>query len=70
MSVADISFIKILKVIVLGCLVWLLAFLTIWGAGSEWQQAMRIAIGPSVGWVLGNLPETGMIVPTLEGLRK
>lgn len=70
MSVSDVDLRKVGKVLFLGCLVWVLAFLTIWGAGSEWMQAAKIAIGPSVGWVLGNLAETGMTVPTMEGLRK
>jgi hypothetical protein len=70
MSVSDVDLRKVGKVLFLGSLVWFLSFLTIWGAGSEWIQAMKIAIGPAVGWVVGNLAETGMTVPTMEGLRK
>jgi hypothetical protein len=70
MSVTDVDLKKVGKVFFLGSLVWLLAFLSIWGAGSEWAQAMKIAIGPAVGWVAGNLAETGMAVPGVEGLRK
>jgi hypothetical protein len=70
MSVSEVDFAKVFKVLSLGVLVWLLAFLSIWGAGSEWLPAMKIAIGPAVGWIAGNLPETGMIVPTMDGLKK
>lgn len=70
MSVSDVDLRKVGKVLFLGSLVWVLAFLTIWGAGSDWAQSMKIAIGPSVGWVIGNLAETGLIVPTVEALRK
>ena len=70
MSVQDVDFRKVFKVLAFGCIVWLLTFLTVWGAGSEWASAMKIAIGPSVGWVIGNLAETGFIVPTVESVRK
>ena len=49
MSVSDVDLRKVGKVLFLGSLVWFLSFLTIWGAGSEWIQAMKIAIGPPWG---------------------
>lgn len=70
MSVADVDLKKVGKVLFLGSIVWLLAFLSIWGAGSEFWQSMKIAIGPAVGWVVGNLSETGMVVPSMEGVKK
>lgn len=69
MSASDIDIRKVLKILFLGGIVWALAFVACLGA-VEWQSAMRIAIGPAVGWVIGNLAEVGMVVPNMEGLRK
>lgn len=70
MSVSDIDLLKLGKVLLLGGLVWVLAFLTIWASGSvEVMVACKMAIGPAVGWIVGNIQETGMVV-SIEGLRK
>ena len=70
MSASDVDLKKVAKVFFLGSIVWLLAFLSIWGAGSELISSMKIAIGPAVGWIIGNLSETGFVLPSSEALRK
>ena len=70
MSASDIDIAKVLRVILLGGIVWGLAVVATWAAGVEIIQACKVGAGVAVGWIAGNLPETGMIVPTLEGLKK
>lgn len=70
MSVSDIDLTKVFRVVALGGIVWALAVIATWAAGVEIIQACKVGAGVAVGWIAGNLPETGMIVPTLEGLRK
>ena len=70
MSVSDIDLRKVGKVLFLGCIVWGLAFLTMWGSGSvEVITACKMSIGPAVGWVVGNIQETGVVL-SIDGLRK
>ena len=65
MSVGDVDIHKVGKVLFLGCIVWSLAALSIWAAGADWLLAVKTACGVAVGWVSGNLAETGMIVPAV-----
>jgi hypothetical protein len=69
MSASDVDLKKVAKVLFLGSLVWVLAFLTTWGSGMELIAAAKMSIGPAVGWIIGNIQETGVVL-SMEGLRK
>jgi hypothetical protein len=69
MSASDVDLRKLAKVIFLGGVVWVLAFLTTWGSGMEIIAAAKMSIGPAVGWIVGNIQETGVVL-SMDGLRK
>lgn len=70
MSVADVDYRKVAKVLAFGLLVWALTALAVWASGVEWLSAVKVGVGVAVGWVSGNLSDTGLIVPTARGLSK
>lgn len=70
MSIENVDFSKVGRVLVFGVLVWLLSFLAVWASGVEWLPAAKVGVGVAVGWISGNLAETGLAVPSMEGLRK
>ena len=70
MSVQDISFLKVFRVIAFGLIVWGIGFAALWFGGVEWFAGMKISGSVAVGWIAGNMSETGLVMPTLEGLRK
>lgn len=70
MSVQDISFLKVFKVIGFGLIVWGIGFAALWFGNVEAIAAMKISGSVAVGWITGNMSETGLVMPSLEGLRK
>ena len=69
MSVQDVDLRKVFKVLLLGVMVWGLAFLLSWGNGAETISAAKQAIGYAVVWIVGNIQETGVAL-SIDGLRK
>jgi hypothetical protein len=70
MSVSDIDISKVFKILGLGCLVAVLAFVGLWSAGLDWLPAIKGGVGVGIGWTAGNLADCGMIMPNITGLRK
>lgn len=70
MSVQDISFAKVFRVLAFGLIVWAIGWAALWFGNVDAVPAMKIAGSVAIGWVTGNMSETGLVVPTFEGLKK
>lgn len=71
MSASDVDLKKVFKILFLGLIASLLGMGYLWSIGVEgWQTCAKGGLGGGLLFVYANLAEAGMVLPSVENLRK